>query len=57
VLFRKSEKEILHFLKDCSKKFETVIDMDKESAFNEIRSWEDGYGYKKYFLETVRHLL
>ena len=59
-MFRKSEKVILHFLKDCAARVEYMMKLKSfEEIKNEVRSWSNLEKEKcgLYFLTTLGDLL
>ena len=57
ILFRRSEKIVLHFLQGCAEKVEMLLDMSADEAATEIQSWEKKEGLESYFKYTIWPLL
>jgi len=53
VLYIQSEKQVLHFLKDCASKAAKVLKMKKDGAYKEIDSWKGSSKIIDYFRRTI----
>ena len=57
VVYRKAEKVVLRFLKDCANKVAKLAKLSKEDALKEINQWKDMQDSQNYFKETLCSLL
>ena len=56
-MYRKNEKVVLHFIKNCADKVEKVVGMTLDEAKAEIGSWGKKFRGKEYFQDTICSLL
>jgi len=57
VLYRKGEKVILHFLKDCAQRVAKLVKMSQKDAKREINQWSDMDHCDTYFKNIICSLL
>jgi len=58
MLYRRGEKAVLNFLKDCAEKVEKLGGMTEKEARSEVSSWEYlKEGCKEYFQDVFCPLL
>ena len=61
IRFRKGEKKVLHFLKDCHEIVEVLVELNQEDALKRINIWKikdkDNHFRTYYYFQEFCNLL